>query len=75
MNEVINPYTGLGPEVALLFTPHGNRTRFALKFVGGSYFWFRDGPWGLDVELTYVVLFDDHLVHELALEAGFAARF
>ena len=74
-NEVINPYAGLGPEVAILITPEGNRTRFGLKFTGGSYFWFREGPWGLDVELGYVVLFDGQAIHELALEGGFAARF
>jgi hypothetical protein len=74
-NEVINPYTGMGPELALIFTPHGNRARFGLKFVGGSYFWFGEGPWGMDLEIAYVLLFDDHTVHELALETGFAFRF
>lgn len=75
VNHVVNPYAGLGPEVALLITPHGNRTRFGFVFASGSYFWFREGPWGLDVELAYVLLFDGDPVHELALEAGFAARF
>lgn len=74
-NHVINPYAGFGPEVAFIFTPHGNRTKFGLKFVGGSYFWFKEGPWGLDLEVAYVLLFDDHTVHELALETGFAFRF
>ena len=69
------PYAGFGPELALLFTPHGNRARFGLKFVGGSYFWFGEGPWGLDLEIAYVLLFDDHIVHEFALETGFAFRF
>jgi len=75
VNEVVNPYAGLGPEVALLLTPHGNRTRFGFKFAGGSYFWFRESAWGLDVEITYVVLFDGHPIHELALGAGVAVRF
>jgi hypothetical protein len=74
-NPMINPYVGLGPELALIFAPHGNRARFGLKFVGGSYFWFREGPWGLDLELGYVLLFDDQLVHELAVETGFGFRF
>jgi hypothetical protein len=74
-NEVVNPYAGLGPEVALLITPEGNRTRFGFKFVGGSYFWFREGPWGVDVEFGYVVVFDGHPIHEISLAAGIAARF
>ena len=74
-NHVINPYAGFGPELALIFAPHGNRARFGLKFVGGSYFWFREGPWGVDLEIAYVLLFDDHTVHEFALETGFAFRF
>jgi SAM-dependent methyltransferase len=65
-NHVVNPYAGLGPELALLFTPHGNRARFGLKFVGGSYFWFREGPWGLDVEIAYVLLFWDKLAERYA---------
>ena len=74
-NHVVNPYAGFGPELALIFAPHGNRARFGLKFVGGSYFWFREGPWGVDLEIAYVLLFDDHTVHEFALETGFAFRF
>lgn len=75
VNEVVNPYAGLGPEVALLITPEGNRTRFGFKFAGGSYFWFRDGPWGMDVEFGYVVVFDGRPIHEISLAAGIAARF
>jgi len=74
-NEVINPYIGLGPEVAIVIMPESNRTRYGFKVAGGSYFWFHEGPWGLDAEMAYVALFDGQVIHELSLEAGFTARF
>ncbi len=74
-NEVINPYIGLGPEVAIVIMLESNRTRYGFQVAGGSHFWFHEEPWGLDAEMAHVALFDGQGDHELSLEAGFTARF
>ena len=75
VNEVVNPYIGLGPNVTIIMTPEATRTRFGIHATAGSYFWFDGGAWGLDVEVLYLILFDTHLTHDLTVEAGPAFRF
>ncbi len=41
VNERIDAYVALGPEVAIVFKPEGNRTQYGFKVSGGSYFWFQ----------------------------------
>ena len=74
-NEVVNPYVGLGPNVAIIMGPEETRTRFGIHATAGSYFWFGGNAWALDVEVLYLVLFDTHLTHDLTVEVGPAFRF
>ncbi len=75
MNEVVNPYLGLGPNLSIIIAPEETRTRFGILATVGSYFWFGGDAWGLDVEVVYLLLFDNNLTHELAVEVGPAFRF
>lgn len=85
-NQKVNPYVGIGPNVAILIGPEEGedpgagevrevRTRAGLLLTAGSYFWFGEGRWGLDAELVYLLLFNDGLTHELAVEVGPSFRF
>ena len=75
VNEVVNPYIGLGPNLSILMAPEETRVRFGIHATAGSYFWFGGGAWALDVEVAYLLLFDDILTHGLAVEVGPAFRF
>lgn len=75
VNEVINPYAGLGPNVSFIIRPEETVTRFGLLATVGSYFWFGGGDWAFDIEVVYLLLFDNSLTHELAVEIGPAFRF
>ena len=75
INEVVNPYFALGPNVSILMAPEETRTRFGIHATAGSYFWFGGDVWALDVEVAYLLLFDDILTHGLAVEVGPAFRF
>jgi len=75
VNESVNPYVGLGPNVSILIGPEETIARFGIVATAGSYFWFRESPWGLDLEVVYLLLFDSDLVHELAVEFGPIFRF
>lgn len=75
VNEVVNPYVAFGPNVSIIIGPEETKTRFALLWSAGSYFWLGDSHWGLDLELTYLLVFDSFLVHELAVEIGPVFRF
>jgi hypothetical protein len=77
---------GIGPNVSILIgSEEGEdpgaeevrevRTRAGLLLTAGSYFWFGEGRWGLDAELVYLLLFNDGLTHELAVEVGPSFRF
>jgi len=74
-NEVVNPYVGLGPNLTIIIGPEETRTRFGILATAGSYFWFGGDAWGLDVEVVYLLLFDNNLTHELAVEVGPTFRF
>lgn len=65
----------VGPNVSILISPEKTITRFGILATAGSYFWFRESPWGLDLEVVYLLLFDSDLVHELAVEFGPVFRF
>ena len=75
VNEVVNPYVGLGPNISIIIAAHETRTRFGIHATAGSYFWFGGNAWGLDVEVLYLMLFDAHLTHDLTVEAGPVFRF
>ena len=75
VNEVVNPYVGLGPNVSIIMSPEETRARFGIHATAGSYFWFGGNAWALDVEVLYLVLFDTHLTHDLTVEVGPAFRF
>jgi len=75
VNEGVNPYVGLGPNLSVIIAPEETRTRFGLVWAAGSYFWFRGGQWGFDIEAVYLLIFDTSLTHELALEIGPTFRF
>jgi len=75
VNEVVNPYVGLGPNVSIIMGPEETRTRFGIHATAGSYFWFGGNAWGLDVEVLYLLLFNTHLTHDLTVEVGPAFRF
>jgi hypothetical protein len=75
VNEVVNPYVGLGPNVSIIIAPHETRTRFGIHATAGSYFWFGGDAWALDVEVLYLMLFADILTHDLTVEVGPAFRF
>lgn len=75
VNEVVNPYVGLGPNVSIIMGPEETRTRFGIRATAGSYFWFGGGAWAFDVEVLYLMLFDVHFTHDLAVEVGPAFRF
>ncbi len=75
VNEVVNPYVGLGPNLSIIIAPEETRTRFGILATAGSYFWFGGDAWGLDVEVVYLLLFDNNLTHELAVEVGPTFRF
>ena len=75
VNELVNPYVGLGPNVSIIFRPEETIARFGILATAGSYFWFRESSWGLDLEVVYLLLFDSDLIHELAVEFGPVFRF
>ncbi len=75
INEVVNPYVGLAPNVSITISPEETRTRFGIHASAGSYFWFGGGRWGLDTEVLYLLLFGSHLTHDLTVEIGPAFRF
>lgn len=75
VNETVNPYVGFGPNLSIIVSPEETRSRFGLLWSAGSYFWFGESHWGLDLELVYLLLFDSGLTHELAVEIGPMFRF
>lgn len=83
VNETINPYVGIGPNVSIVLAQEQEEeinttvrsTQFGLLFNAGSYFWFGRHRWGLDVEVVYILVFASELIHELAFEIGPAFRF
>lgn len=75
VNEVVNPYVGLGPNVTIILGPEETRTRFGILGTVGSYVWFGKHRWGLDVEVVYLLLFNAGVTHELTVEAGPSFRF
>lgn len=75
VNETVNPYVGLGPNVSILIGPEETRTRAGILWTVGSYFWFGKDRFGLDAELVYLLLFNHGVTHELAVELGPAFRF
>ena len=85
VNETVNPYVGIGPNLTLIIepaestpeesTPRQTRVGGGILFAAGSYFWFGRDRFGIDAEVVYLLLFDDGLSHELGVELGPAFRF
>ena len=75
VGEGINPYVGLGANLSIVVGAEETRTRAGILWTAGSYFWFRAGRWGLDVEAVYLLLFAAGLTHEVSFEVGPVFRF
>ncbi|MGB5812642.1 MAG: hypothetical protein WBG86_19060 [Polyangiales bacterium] len=76
INETVNLYVGVGPNMSVIFGREETETRFGVLATAGSYLWFGVGHrWGIDIELVYLALFDSNLTHELTLEVGPVFRF
>lgn len=85
INHVVNPYVGVGPNLSILISREEEvegegevretRTRGGIVWTAGSYFWLERSRFGFDVEVVYLLLFNNGLSHEFTVEAGPAFRF
>jgi hypothetical protein len=67
------PFIGVGPGVQFVRAEH-NETFFQVVAVAGAYVWFTDQV-GLDIELDYGMVFEEHIVHEFGPSIGPVFRF
>jgi hypothetical protein len=70
----LEPYLGFGPTLDLVMGEHESHWYPGLVATAGGYFWFSDHL-GVDLDLAYSLLFEEHNVHELLTSAGLVAHF
>ena len=67
-------YVGAGAALDLVFAEHDTEVYPGLVAVAGAYLWLTE-TFGLDLELSYSVVFETHVVHELLPALGVVAHF
>ncbi len=73
-HHTLEPYIGGGLAMDILLSEHHTHLYPGVLAVAGSYIWFTPHL-GLDVEVVYGLVFEEHTVQELLPSVGIVASF